>query len=637
MRLTLCYIVFGLCISFDSSAQRQLSTKSKKAAEYYYEADNYRVRGQYLRALELLQQAVRKDKNFHEAHFRIAVILKAKGELDEAEKSFQQVMLLNSGNNAPSYFELSELYLQRNEYSKALEFADKFLQSGSRNGKRIKEAEQFKKNAEFGMNNAEVASKYNPRPLSDTVNAFPMQYFPILSVDQSSLIFTRRLGTTTQYDEDLVVSNKLPSGKWGAPESISDNINSEFNEGTCTISGDGRTLIFTSCYGRQGFGSCDLYISVKIGDDWSVPTNLGPNINTSAWESQPSLSSDGRTLYYISNRKDGIGKRDIWVSKMDDHGNWQKPENLGRNVNTVNDEVSPFIHPNNKVLYFSSNGLTGFGGFDIYFSDWKKSSWDTPKNIGFPINTGEDQVSLFISSDGSKGYYSHEDNKDIGRKGRLYEFDLPESAKLKYKSSYVYGFVTDADTKKPLSAFVELYDLKENRRVGLVKSDSIHGDYLIVLTEGSEYALYIDKKGYLFNSLRFDYSKVDDLQPMKQDIALNPIKAGASTVLKNIFFDTNSYELRSESTTELDKVIKFLDLNSDVKIEISGHTDNVGGDDYNLKLSRNRAKAVFEYLVQAGIEKSKLTYSGYGPNRPIDDNNTSQGRQNNRRIEFNIL
>ncbi|MEM7110549.1 MAG: OmpA family protein [Bacteroidota bacterium] len=637
MRFIYCWIAFGFFISVPGVAQRQLSTKSKKAAEYYYEADKYRVRGQYQTALDLLEQAVRKDKNFHEAYFRIAVILKAKGELKEAENAFQRVLQLKDGNNAPSYFELSELYLQKNKYAKALEFADKFLQSGSRNSKRIQEAEQFKKNAQFGLENADIASQYNPRPLSDTVNAFPMQYFPIVSVDQNALIFTRRLGTTNQYDEDLVVSNKLPNGAWGPPESISNTINSEFNEGTCTISGDGRTLIFTSCYGRKGYGSCDLYISVKVGDDWSVPANLGSNINTSAWESQPSLSSDGRTLYYVSNRKDGIGKRDIWMSTINENGDWQKPENLGRTINTVHDEVSPFIHPNNKVLYFASNGLTGFGGFDIYFSDRKESAWATPKNIGFPINTGEDQVSLYISSDGSKGYYSHEDNKDIGRKGRLYEFEVPESAKLKYKSSYVHGVVTDADTGVPLRARIELFDLKKNNRVGLVSSDSIQGDYLMVLTEGSEYALYIDKKGYLFHSLSFDYSELNNFKPVMQDVALRPIKTGASTVLKNIFFDTDSYALRPESQTELDKVIKFLNLNPEVSIEISGHTDNVGTYEYNLKLSKNRAKAVFEYLFKAGIEKSKLKYSGYGPNRPIDDNSTLRGRQNNRRIEFNIL
>ncbi|MEM6361592.1 MAG: OmpA family protein [Bacteroidota bacterium] len=634
MRVSICLCV--LIIWFPVHGQRQLSTKSKKATELYYQADNYRVRGQYRMALDLLKQAIQKDKNFHEAHFRIAVIQKAKGELDEAEASFQKVIQLNDGNNAPSYFELSELYLQKNEYGKALENADKFLLSGSRNSRRVEEAEQFRRNAQFGLENADLASQYNPRPLSDTVNAFPMQYFPILTVDQKSLIFTRRLGTTTQYDEDLVISTKLPNGQWGLPETISENINSEFNEGTCTISGDGRTLIFTSCYGRKGYGSCDLYISTKTGEDWSYPVNLGPNVNTSAWESQPSLSSDGRTLYFISNRQDGVGKRDIWVSEISDDNVWQKPRNLGRTINTVNDEVSPFIHPNNRVLYFASNGLTGFGGFDIYFSDLNGESWEEPKNLGFPINTGEDQVSLFISSDGNKGYYSHEDNKDVGRKGRLYEFDVPESAKIKYRSGYVYGVVTDAKTQLPVKAKIELFDLKEDKKVGIVQSDSINGKYLMVLTEGSEYALYINKVGYLFSSLSFDYTR-DNPEPIEKDITLNPIELGASTILNNIFFDTDSYDLRPQSKTELYKVIRFLNGNPLVRIEISGHTDNIGSADYNLRLSKDRAKSVFNYLIDSGIPSDRLKFEGYGSKRPIDDNSRPEGRQNNRRIEFQIL
>lgn len=627
-------LAFFLC--FPLTGQRQLSSKSKKAKELYYQADNYRVRGQYKVALDLLEQAIQKDKNFHEAHFRMAVILKAKGELEKAEQSFITVLSLNQGNNAPSYFELSELYLQKNEFAKVLDYAERFLKSGSKNSRRISEAQRFKENAQFGLDNADVASKYNPRPLSDTVNAFPMQYFPVLTVDQQSLIFTRRLGTTMQYDEDLVVSRKLADGSWGLPESISDHINSEYNEGTCTISGDGRTLIFTSCYGREGYGSCDLYISVKTGDDWSTPQNLGANINTSAWESQPSLSSDGRTLYYVSNREDGIGKRDIWSSSLDENDIWQKPVNLGRTVNTVGDEVSPFIHPNNKVLYFASNGLTGFGGFDIYYSGVKGNTWTVPKNIGFPINTGEDQVSLFISSDGNKGYYSHEDNNDPGRKGRIYEFDVPESAKIECKANYVFGVVTDANTKSPIQADIELFDLKEDKRVARVSSDASNGKYLIVLTEGSEYALYINREGYLFNSLAFDYTE-SIVDPLERDIQLKPIEKGAATVLENIFFDTDEFELRPESQTELSKVVEFMKKNPELQIEVGGHTDNVGNSDYNDTLSLNRAKSVYTFLIAAGIAAKRVKYQGYGSKLPIGDNLTAYGRQLNRRIEFKVL
>ncbi len=587
-------------------------------------------------ALDLLKQAVQKDKNFHEAWFRIAIIHKAKGDLVDAEQLFNKVITLNPGNNAPSYFELGELYLQLNNFEQSLSYIDKFLASGSRNQKRLQEAKRIKENAQFGIDNADLASQYNPRPLSDTVNAFPMQYFPIVSVDQNSLIFTRRLGTTMEHDEDLVISLRNEDGSWGDPMSISENINSEFNEGTCTISGDGRTLIFTSCYGRNGYGSCDLYISHKTGEDWTVPENLGPNINSSAWESQPSLSADGRTLYYISNRKGGVGRRDIWVSYLDDSNNWGKPECLQAGINTPYDEVSPFIHPNNSTLYFASNGLKGFGGFDIYYTETGAEGWGEPVNLGYPINTGEDQVSLFITSDGEKGYYSHEDNNDPGRKGRIYEFDVPEGSKVKYRTSHVFGKVFSEESRKPLKAQIELFDLTRDERVSLVSSDSVNGNYLIVLREGSSYALYVNRKGYLFKSLAFNY-EADDFKPVELDIYLSPVKEGAVTVLKNIFFDLDKYELKDQSRTELKKVISFLTANPTVKIEITGHTDDTGDLSYNYTLSTKRAESVYQYLSSKGIPSNALSFRGYGPDRPVAENNSETNRQLNRRIEFRII
>ncbi|MEQ9168643.1 MAG: tetratricopeptide repeat protein, partial [Fulvivirga sp.] len=365
MRLTLFTFSIVVFLNINAfQAKAQLSTKSKKAAELYTEADNFRVRGQYTQAIDLLEQAIAKDKNFHEAYFRLGVIYKAKGEIDIAEKLLLKVIELNPGNNGPSFFELGELYIKKNNYQESIDYINKYLAYDPRNRQRVAEAEKILANAQFAIDNAEEMAEFDPHPLSDTVNAFPMQYFPILSVDQNSLIFTRRLGTSMQHDEDLVVSTKDDEGVWQLPVSISENINSEFNEGTCTLSADGRTLIFTSCYGRQGYGSCDLYISEKTGDEWSVPKNLGPAINSSAWDSQPSLSADGRRLFFISNRSGGVGSRDIWLAYKNENNEWEKPVNLGRGINTVNDEVSPFIHPNNKTLYYATNGLPGFGGFD---------------------------------------------------------------------------------------------------------------------------------------------------------------------------------------------------------------------------------------------------------------------------------
>ncbi|MBL6447873.1 OmpA family protein [Fulvivirga sp. 29W222] len=618
-------------------AQNKLSTRSKKAAEYYYQADNYRVRGQYTMAIQLLEQAINKDDKFHEAYFRLGIIFKAKGELDSAERLLLNADELSGKSGAGQAFELGDLYLLKADYQKAIEYIDRYLSTGPRNSRRLADANKIKKNAQFALDNIEFASEFNPRPLSDTVNAFPMQYFPIVTVDQKAIIFTRRLGTTMNHDEDLVISRRNSEGQWGPPESLSDNINSEWNEGTCTLSADGRVLIFTSCYGRRGYGSCDLYISKKTGDEWSTPVNLGGKVNSSAWESQPSLSSDGRILYFISNRGGGIGGRDIWVSYLDEKDQWSSPTNLGSSINTPNDEVSPFIHPNNVTLYFASNGLTGFGGFDIFYTERKGTNWSEPKNIGYPINTSADQVSLFITSDGEKGYYSHEVTDDSSQKGKLYEFTVPGNAKVKYRTSYVSGHVFDAKTKQPIKAGIELYDLKNESREGFVYSDSVTGEYLMVLTEGSDYALYVNKSGYLFESLSFGYEMNEDLKPVVLNIYLNPISEGAKAVLNNIFFDVDSYALKDKSRTELNKLISFLKANTDTHVEIGGHTDNTGSVEYNLDLSLKRAKSVYEFLIERGVSKSRLSYKGYGQSAPAFSNDSDLHRQMNRRIEFQVI
>lgn len=636
MRLII-FITLSVLLPFSVLSQSRLSTKSKKAAEYYYQADNYRVRGQYMMAAELLEKAIEKDNQFHEAYFRLATIHKAKGELKKAEELLMRADELSESSSAGVAYELGELYLLSSEYEKAITYMDKYLAFGPKNARRIADANKVKENAAFAIEHMALASELDPQPLSDTVNAFPMQYFPVVTVDQQSIIFTRRLGTGMNYDEDLVISRKDDSGQWGYPESLSEHINSEWNEGTCTISADGRTLIFTSCYGRRGFGSCDLYISKKTGNEWSVPVNLGPQVNSTAWESQPSLSSDGRTLYFVSNKGGGVGGRDIWLTRLNDKNQWSIPENAGRTINTSGDEVSPFIHPNNITLYFASNGLTGFGGFDIFYSERENDQWNKPENMGYPINTSEDQVSLFITSDGKKGYYSHEVSNNPGQKGRIYQFNVPESVQVKYKTSYVTGRVLDADTKMPIQADIELYDLKKDSREAYAGSDSVTGEYLIVLTEGSDYALYVNKEGYLFESLSFEYGMNDKIEPVNIDIYLKPLKSGAGVVLNNVFFDVDSYALKEKSKTELNKLVRFLKSDPTLKIEIAGHTDNTGGEQYNQQLSENRAKAVYEYLVKSGISKAQLSYKGYGQEAPAYPNDTDIHKKLNRRIEFKIM
>jgi OmpA-OmpF porin, OOP family len=540
--------------------------------------------------------------------------------------------------HAVLYLEMAEVYLYLEQYDKADALASQFLSYGVKSPNQIRAATEVQSNARFALEHMKMAAEFNPQPLSEEVNRFYMQYFPVLTADNQQLIYTRRQGPRPEDDEDLVISLKNEAGEWGAPQSLSPKINSPGNEGTCTISADGRILIFTSCFGRKGYGKCDLYISRKTGTEWSEPENLGPEVNTGAWESQPSLSADGRTLYFVSDRA-GFGKTDIWVTRLSASGEWQKPTNLGPVINTSGDEISPFIHPNGRVLYFASNGHPGFGGFDLFYSEWENGAWSKPVNMGAPLNNAEDQLSLFITADGKKGYYSNEKHQgDIKKfRGLLYEFEVPEALQVKYKSNYIRGQVLDKVTGKPLKAVVELFDLGNEEMVAMVESDAVTGDYMMVLTEGAGYALYVNKEGYLFESLSFDYAQRDNFEPILLDIHLQPIDKGVSVTLNNLFFDTDKYEIKESSYTELNKVVRFLMENPSLRIEISGHTDDVGSKAYNQQLSEKRASSVRDYLISKGIPASRLLSKGYGDSLPKTPNTNEANRQMNRRIEFRVL
>jgi OmpA-OmpF porin, OOP family len=624
-----------------AQVQNNLSTKSKKAIELYTEADNFRVRGQFTQALSLLNQALEKDKNFVEAYYRIGLIYMSEKDFATANRFFEKGLSLTSDPKKQKVFwyDLGESYFGLGKYDDSEKFLQSFIKEEISNRPRIEKAKLLLRNIQFARENARKAASYKQKKLSDTVNSFVLQYFPVLTADEQELVFTRRLGPGGNDDEDLVVSRKDTNGSWLPPISISQKINSPSNEGTCTISADGRKIIFTSCLGREGYGSCDLFESVKIGDAWSEPKNLGAGVNSAQWESQPSLSADGRTLYFVSDRRGGLGRRDIWISVLNDKGQWMPAKNAGKPINSVYDEISPFIHVNNRTLYFASNGLPGFGGYDIFFSERDTSvTWSAPVNMGSPINTHEDQFSLFITADGEKGYYSHEEPRPAGYSvSYIYEIEIPEEQRVKFKSNYVKGVVRDKGTKKPLLAKIELINLEENKVESLVESDSISGKYLMVLTQGAEYALYVNKKGYLFNSLNFNYSEVKDFKPITLDIDLEKATAGTTAVLQNIFFDVDKFDLKSKSKTELEKISRFLKENPAIRVEVSGHTDNVGSVSHNKLLSQKRAESVYEYLLASGVEGKRLVIKGYGSEKPVSTNDTEAGRQANRRIEFTII
>src|SRR5260221_4672495 len=619
------------------SAQTQLSTKSKKAIELYAEADNLRVRGQYDKAIELLNQAISKDKSFEEAYFRLGLTLKSQQDILKSSESFEKgLTLLRDIRKQNVYrYELADNYLKVGNYPRALEIINLFLNSEKANGIKIGQAKVWKGHAEFGLAHQHDNLAYQPQALPDTVNCFPMQYFPALTADNEQLIFTKRNGRGHDDDEDLFISTKDASGRWTTPVSISNKINSNLREGASAISADGRHLIFTLC-GSKTYGRCDLFESKKTGDTWSTPVNLGPSVNSSAWDVQPSLSADGQELYFVSDRKGGIGGSDIWYSHKDSAGRWMKAQNLGNTINTKYDEISPFIQVNNRNLYFASNAHPGFGGLDIFVSEKVDKKWATPKNMGSPLNNYEDQYSFFVTADGRRAYYSKD---EAGKKNdtKLYTTPLPEQVQVQYYSNLVKGKVKARVSGKPLQALVELHDIPKNERLSMGQSDSVTGAYAIVLTQGAEYALYSTSPGYLFKSLSFNYSETGRTDPIVVDIDLDEMKINAKAVLNNVFFETDKYDLKEKSGTELQEVVRFLNLNPKIRVEIGGHTDNVGSASYNLQLSEKRAQSVANYLVQQGIDVTRIIQKGYGAQQPVRPNDTEDSRQANRRIEFKIL
>ncbi|HKZ38823.1 MAG TPA: OmpA family protein [Chryseolinea sp.] len=626
-------------VSFAGFTQSELSTKSKKAIELFTMADNFRVRGQFEEALNLLDQALDKDRNFVEAYYRRGLTYFSMKQYAKALENYEQGLSLTTDIRKQKvfWFDLGELYLLTGDYAKAMKALSAFINNETQNKVKYDRATLLFKSAEFALN-SKSDTHFQRRQLSDTVNRFVMQYFPVLTADQRQLIFTRRVGAGPNEDEDLVVSKKDEQGRWKFPESISKNINTQLNEGTCAISADGRKLIFTSCSGRDGIGSCDLYESRKVGDEWTTPKNLGRNVNSYEWESQPSLSADGRTLYFVSDRRSGLGRRDVWISTLDDAGNWTKAVNAGKPVNSQFDEISPFIHVNDRSLYFASNGLPGFGGYDIFYCERDSAQWGAPQNIGSIINDHEDQFSLFITAEGKKGYYSHEETLPSGlSRSKIFEVEIPSEHQIKFRSNYVKGIIRDKISQLPLTAKIELINIENNKTVSLVESDSISGEYLMVLTQGAEYALYVNKRGYLFKSFNFNYSEINDFKPIEINIDLEKASEGSMAILNNIFFDLDKFDLKPKSIPELQKIIRFMNENLQVHVEVSGHTDNTGQAAYNKQLSEKRAHSVYNYLLQKGIAKDRLTPVGFGSEKPIASNDSEIGRRQNRRIEFRII
>lgn len=605
---------------------------NKKAGEVYALAYEEAIAANYKAALKHLEEAIKLDPKFVDVYLSRAGIYAELKNYEASVADFEKGIQMDSVYSKTYLLPYSISLAGVGKFKEALNAVNEFLANPTLNPQSIKAGNYRKSTYSFAVDYEKKHPVKNyvfkPVNLGDSINTSDLEYFPSLTIDGSKMIFTRRVAS----DEDFYESDFI-DGRWSKAKPLGGKVNTNFNEGAQNISQDGQLLVFTGCNYPEGEGSCDLYFSIKTNTGWSEPQNLGPVVNTDFWESSPSLSPDKRDLYFASSRAGGFGGRDIWVTHRMPNGKWSRPQNLGESVNTSGDESCPFIHADNETLYFNSNGHTGYGMTDLFFSKKINDSiWAPAENLGYPINNIDDQGSLIVAADGKTAYYAS-DGADTRGGLDIYSFQLRDDIRP-LKTLWVKGKVYDKKTYAGLPSSVELTNVKTDRIVSKIQTDE-DGNYLITLPVGNDYAFNVNRRGYLFYSDNFSITPNTD-SVFIVNIALQPIEKGASIVLKNIFFETGKFDLQNESKSELDKLVELLNDNPNLKIQIDGHTDNVGQQKDNLELSNNRAKSVVVYLLSKGINQQRLSYKGFGATKPVADNNTETGRAQNRRTELYV-
>lgn len=659
-RLILFVISFFLLNSYSSQSALYSSYNKKaiklyeKAIECYQDISPLNGRGNLKGAEEYLLKSLAKDSTFSEAYILLSQVKVKMGDINSAIFYKEKMMTLNPIIPLVEYFYLAGMHMAIGSYEKCLKNAVRYKNSPLADQRYIGRIDKMIENCEFAIEAIKNPVDFDPINLGSSINSELPEYFPSITADDSTFLFTRRVNDLSApggRQEEIFVSKKTPNNNWSNSSLVSNAINSKYNEGAPTFSPDGQYIIFVGCetgakgdyeYGddRKGYGSCDLFYSQNNGTNWSKPVNLGSKINSKHWETQPSFSSDGKTLYFIrgmtyDRQRRNPDNQDIYVTTITEDGQWSKPEKLPPNINSPHREESVQIHPDGKTLYFSSNGHPGMGGMDLYMSrKLDDNTWSDPINLGYPLNTYKNDISILISPKGDKGYFSSDREGGYGDLD-LYSFNVDKKFKP-LPITFIKGKIIDAESKLPLFAFFQLTDLKKGNIISQMQSKLGNGEFLITVPKNIDFALHAEKEGYMFYS-RNIYR--DNLSLSKDGfliIELEKVKPG-TFILENIFFEKSKSSLKKSSLVELNKVLKLMQINPDLKIQISGHTDSDGDDDFNLELSINRAKSVVNWLIENNIDKNRLSFKGYGETRPIEENNSIANKAKNRRTELTII
>jgi len=670
----LSFLVFSLNaqnIEFDKNSFPDKPKELKEAKANLSQGNkNYDLGvGMYTTALDYFLKAQAFNPNNAQLNYRIGKCYLATIQKTKSISFLEKAMSLDPQIAPDIKFLLAKGYQLNLDFDKAIQFYQEYKGSCSPELIATDGPEIEKK-----INECNVGKKLVLDParvfvdnLGSTVNSIYPEYAPLITADESTIFFTSRRDNTTgekrdpndlRYYEDVYFSEKA-GGDWSVPKNPVKPLNGSKHDATVGLSPDGQTLLT-----YKGSNGGDIYQCVLKGDVWSKPEKLPNTINTKLHESSATFSPDGRIMYFVSDREGGFGGGDIWLSKKDKKGKWGEPSNLGATVNTKYDEEGVFMHPNGKTLYFSSQGHENMGGYDIFKTIFENGLWSEPVNIGYPINSADNDVFFSISASGIHGYYSSvkpdglgeqdiyivtflgaekpvinntEDNLLASQTAPVSETVIEAPLEIKDNQlTLLKGVITDEITTLPVGAIIEITDNDLNEVIASFESNSKTGKYLVTLPSGKNYGLAVKAEGYLFHSEHFLIPPTTSYREVEKDIKLKKVEVGSVIVLNNIFFDFNKSTLRPDSYPELERLLKLLTDMPTLKIEISGHTDNIGAAAYNQTLSQARAKSVVDYLIGKGIRADRLTFVGYGFDKPIATNDTEEGRQMNRRTEFKI-
>jgi outer membrane protein OmpA-like peptidoglycan-associated protein len=638
-------------IEFSKSNFKNDATGFKTATKHLQEGNSNYYRLFYNKALDEFLAANNFNPNNADLNAKIGDCYLNSSDKSKAINFFKKAYSLNKELDGYYLFMMAKAYHINNQFDNAIKYYRLSSAKKSKIDSRIlNEVDKKIEECSYAKDLIKTPINVEIVGLTDAINSEHEEYVPVITADESEIFFTSRrpntIGGNTDlhigdYYEDIYYSKK-ENGKWSIAENIGKPVNNESHDATVGLSLDGQKL-FIYRDNKKGIGN--IYVTEKDGDKWTEPVELPEPINSKNQETSACYSFDGNTIYFVSNRPNGQGGKDIYKATKSKEGIWGAAENLGPIVNSQEDEDAVFLHPDGKTLYFSSKGHYTMGGYDIFKTVNEKGRWSAPVNIGYPINTADDDVCFVLTASGDYGYYTSikvegQGKRDIYRVVFLDELNKPKLTLLK-------GVISDKKTGKLLQSTIEIYDNDEDKLVGTFESNSSTGKYMVSLPAGRNYGISVKKKGYLFYSENFNIPKDAAFQVVEKNVTLDKLEVGKKVVLKNIFYDYNEASLRVSSYNELNKVIELLKANPKMKVELSAHTDSRGSDAYNNKLSQARAQSCVNYLVGNGVYKSRLVAIGYGEKQLIISDEeiarlTSEvekenEHQKNRRTEFKII